>query len=1589
MTSSSTPHGLHAHVMHRRMVRRLLVLVRLMLLSVLALIPTVHAKEAPPLAQNDHQVLVGEPFFLLSDATYGSDESPRVRLELNAPWMLDNVGGVDMRVYRIQEPLDFLGKQRNLHRVQVPARPSVEGLPNTLTHLWDSWVVKSRMAWRGLFSSNARHTVTQEVPQLKTPPALDHPSTFEEPIAFRPIPGLPLVERFRYPVQYAQPIAPPKGVKLEGSSSDFIRPNEGNVHIPLKRLDPGLYLVEASTGRHRATTLLFISDTVAVNKISSAQMLVWSVQRQGGAAVAGTQVVWSDGVGTLASGRTDARGLLRLDHRAPEQSYVFGLDPKGGVFISENFYEDSEIHATKLYTVTDRPLYRPGDEVKIKVSGREFKNARDSVALADGEIALQALDPAGQVVATRKLAFFGGPNGSGADGAFRLPDNAVAGGYELRLTLRDAVYAAAFRVAEYQKPHFEISWLPDQADLATGQAVTGRLRLTYPDGKPVSGARLSLSARAQGLSMIEGELGDSGAFPLKVAQDELLTDKQGFAPYSLPAAEQPSRYILSVLATDGAAYRVRGTREILIERGANAWHLGAERQFSNPRERVTFTWQPSRQGVAPANPPARWSWVRLEDRSHAEGSLDDPAQQAQQLGLRFEQPGSYSVTLRDERGRIVAAASHWVSGDGLKAPAGGISIVFDRPSYRAGDTAEALVSFPEPVEHALLSLERDKVEAAALLAQGGEGLRAERLGLAQWKVRIKVSEAMQPNITFSVAYVHHGEMVFENQGLRVQQPHIAIDFKPERPRYAPGELVNIDVSTTLGGQPVSADVAVSVVDEMIYVLQPEIAPNIEDFFNHLRRNNVRTQASLSFIGYDLATRALGQVPKRRAVQERALKVLERPRRDEVDTAAWVPRLHTDANGRARLSFRMPDALTRWRITGRAIEPGGHVGQQTAWVQSHKDFFVTWTSPDWQRVGDTTQASVALFNQLPQEAEVTWSVSGTSGISGVEGLSRSATLKLQPGPNFVTLPLSADQVGTQLLTLSLKRNGVLVDSLQSKLRRLPVARMAARERVLDLSNGGPGTLSLAADPQRIRVTLASDPAAAAFNRWVDELVEFPYGCVEQTASRMLPLALALSSLSAAQMNLAPMLTQRLTTARLALAQMAGPEARFGWWGRGMPEDAFLTTYAYYADWRASQALRLSLPAEHWQRLLTVYAKGGASAPPLQRALMLHWMRAMGLPVSSLSAALLEDLAKRQTGQAAQTAHAKGGATPAPLGIHSLVFSDESPSSTQALDMAWVLAVMDTSQRPGQTPDAALRAQTNAAMARLNDVPSPLVQSLLVLARQGGSAQANALLAKVRGDQPSFDRAQALMWLHQALGGGAAPELRVAPNALSAPWVPTQGSVGQTQWTLPAGTPLPLTLQPSPNSGAKVAYISYESAESPSAATLPVQIERRLYKVISLPSAQKDPQAQPESQGQGRMSVRLEAVPNGAALDTNTLYLDELRVRPERRMRWALLEAALPPGAAVEASTWGLDLLGSDGKTSALERAVHQNTAQGYAVPIERLQVGKPLVFRHLLRFAQRGSYVLPPAQLYRMYEPEARAVEGSYGNGTRWTRVEVR
>jgi uncharacterized protein YfaS (alpha-2-macroglobulin family) len=467
-------------------------------------------------AHSNYRPLSGEEFFLLAESSYGSDEQASVRLEIQRDSSeLEEYGGVDIAIYRVPEPIAFLRAQSNLHRVKVPARPQPEGMANMLQLSWDKIWANTRFAWKRLFSPAARRATTAAAPELKTPNAMLTPTRLRHPPAYAPLPGLTLSDRFRYPVHRAKPIVPPADVKLAGSSSEFLPNNEGNVRVPLGRRVPGLYLVEASVGKHRAVTLVFVSDSVAVTKNAATEMLVWTARRKDGVPVADADIVWSDGVGVLKSGRTAADGVARLAAASPETSYVYGQDPAGGVFISENFYHDSEIYNAKIYAVTDRPLYRPGDLVQVKFLGREFRSARRSEPVASSDISVTVVDPAGTEVLTRKLRY---DSAKGGETEFQLPAAAQAGGWELVFARGEDSYGAAFRVADYVKPHFEIDVVADKSEFKTREAVTGRIRLSYPDGKPVVGALVRLTARAQPLTMVEGELRYGGQFPVAIAR---------------------------------------------------------------------------------------------------------------------------------------------------------------------------------------------------------------------------------------------------------------------------------------------------------------------------------------------------------------------------------------------------------------------------------------------------------------------------------------------------------------------------------------------------------------------------------------------------------------------------------------------------------------------------------------------------------------------------------------------------------------------------------------------------------------------------------------------------------------------------------------------------------------------------------------------------------------------------------------------------------------------------------------------------------------------------------------------------------------
>ncbi|MDR2688508.1 MAG: alpha-2-macroglobulin family protein [Azoarcus sp.] len=1499
------------------------------------------------------------PFFVLTDTQYGSAEEALLRVEIpnNDGGGLETIGqydGIDIRLYRVPEPLDFLKAQKSLHRIDVEARPRDEGIANTLSYLWSNTWNKSRRAWRALFAERARSTVTAAVPALKTRFASPE---YRPATLFKPLAGYELAAEFRYPLMVAATIDPlenNKGVHLAGSSSNFIPPREGNYHVPLGKLKPGLYIAEAILGTHRALTLVFVADTVAVTKIASNSLTVWTAHRATGAAVAEAKLQWTDGHGVLVSGKTDAQGLIAFAHVSPERTYLLGEDAAGGVFVSENFYYDSEIYDTKLYAITDRPLYRPGESVNIKLIAREYRAANESVPAQAATVDIQVFDANGTPVFTGQTPL---ASDRGGNTAFHLPADAIAGGYEIRVGYKDKKYSAAFRVAEYVKPHFEIALIPDRDNFKTGEPVSGKIRLTYPNGDAVKNAAIELTLRAQALTMVQGELRYGGQFPVALSTTTLNADEQGEATFSLPPAKEPSRLILSMLATDGAAYRVRNSRELLVERAAVNWKLLADRKFTLVGEPLKLRLEAETPDAEKIALPAQWEIIRLENQEKSSGAFD-PA--AREWTPNISQPGSYSLLLRDDKGNIVAAVAHWVGGNGVEAIPGTIEMVPNKERYQPGETAEVLITFSEPVDEALLTLERDKVETTALLSSttNAKWVSAERLAPNQWRARVPLNASHAPNMTFSALYVKNGEYIFQNAGLVVEVPRIALDIKTNKETVKPGETVTVDIDATLLGQPAQAVLTVSVVDEMIYALQPEIAPDVVEFFQHVRRNNVRTGASLNFITYDeaadYAKDAAMHPPARHQYNERAIKILERARRDDTDTAAWQPALVTDENGHARFSFKMPDALSRWRITVRATaldkpkQAGGVYGQRIAYVHSDQPLYAKWTSPTWMREDDAPVAALAVFNNSAEAraAEIILTVAGQTQTQKAT-LSRGVTYLPFNLPKFT---------GNQIARLEVRENGQLADALETPLAADAVAWRGMQERLIEVDQDGPTALDLPADARRVSLRLSTG-AAEHFLRIADSLIDYPWGCVEQTSSRLIPLAIITPLLAPERARgMGGRLRQTLSSQRLRLAALAGPNAVFGWWGDATDNSALMTAYAYYADWHAAQALGISLPAAHWEHVLAIYSEYADKEPLLHRVLALWFIQQIGLPVRTQAEGLVANLAK---------ASAKPAGRPTPAAEETDDESFYSPilsTPDSALGLAYARVLVAVIAREAEL--GATIAKLDDARERLRASAHASARALLLLAGEAPSATVASTLASASASTPTLDRALTLVWTQKALGGALAVRDNAAIQPVDRDWqVDTDSRFGQKIWRWPSDQPLPASLTLDKASAASMVALRFDARES-SDSTLPVTIERQIFRL------------ERRDFKEGKASYAAVPVPPGEALSAQNLYLDEIHLEASSTLHYGIVEIPLPPGANIERGTWGVSLIDPEAdpenNATPIARSRAEEHRDRYGVPIEYLTPDAPVVLRHLLRVGQTGHFVLPPVRYWRMYQPAQKA-----------------
>jgi hypothetical protein len=255
-----------------------------------------------------------------------------------------------------------------------------------------------------------------------------------------------------------------------------------------------------------------------------------------------------------------------------------------------------------------------------------------------------------------------------------------------------------------------------------------------------------------------------------------------------------------------------------------------------------------------------------------------------------------------------------------------------------------------------------------------------------------------------------------------------------------------------------------------------------------------------------------------------------------ETAFFFPQLTSESNGVVRMTFTMPEGLTKWRFMGFAHDRSLRSGYLEGHTVTAKDLMVQPNPPRFLREGDTVEFTVKVSNQSdkPQTGTVALTFSDASG-SEASGPSTSRNISpsnadkllgnTKPEQPFdipskqsrsfswrISVPdgcgfLTYKAVGATASLSDAEEGAVPVLSrriLVTESLPLPIRGPATKEFQFAklLKSGSSKTLQ----NQSLTVQMVSNPAWYAVLA-LPYLMEFPYECAEQTFNRLYANSLA--------------------------------------------------------------------------------------------------------------------------------------------------------------------------------------------------------------------------------------------------------------------------------------------------------------------------------------------------------------------------------------------------------------------------------------------------------------------------------------------------
>lgn len=652
---------------------------------------------------------------------------------------------------------------------------------------------------------------------------------------------------------------------------------ERKIPIDLTGQGQGAWIVTVEEQDLSASTMILVSDLTIVTKHAEDQALVFAVNSLTGDPAPGARVLIADTERVRQEGVTGPDGVCVFEKTGiTGEARVFASLSDGvaatGVPIGRGVTFG---YASKIFLYSDRPLYRPGQEVHVRGIYRRTGNGAYVTPVGE-ELTLEVRDPRDTVVFEEQVIV--GEFGT-FTGDLYLPESAALGTYKiLARTKKHGVFSGSFAVEEYKKPEFTITARTDRRTYLPGETAEVEVSLRYLFGGAVPHSRLRYTVARGPFSFDpaaydefawftkdperereQQRRSESGSAFVPITSAEILTDADGNAKIKVDIIDrdEDARYLVLFEAQDLNRQWVRESALVTVSRQGFYVIEKAEKQVYRPAEEIEVRLTTVDAIHFPV--PVTGELVvsrRGRDAGQVTESVvsrvnaktgDDGRGIAK---VRIARPGEYVLrfTAKDR-------AENEVSGQVVLTIAGETEdlnrharLVAGRQVYREGETAEVLLNSPAVGVHALLTYEGERV------------LRYQVVPVTAHSTTfsLPMQGEFSPNVFLRVAIPGKEQLYTAGDEVFVLK-YLDISVTPDRDEAAPGEEVSFNVTAKDHlGNPVVAEIALALIDQAVLNLMPDGTPQIKPFFYDRRRLHAVTTGSSHSFKYAGITRATNQ-----------------------------------------------------------------------------------------------------------------------------------------------------------------------------------------------------------------------------------------------------------------------------------------------------------------------------------------------------------------------------------------------------------------------------------------------------------------------------------------------------------------------------------------------------------------------------------------------------------------------------------------------------------------------------------------------------------------------------------------------------------